>query len=267
MNDFSNTRVLITGASSGIGKQLAFEFASHNARLILVSRNKVALEEAAGEITGLYPNVSKPVIIPCDVSETESVRNAVKKATELEGKIDVLVNNTGIGVYGPFKNTSLEDFRKVMDVNFMGAVNFTSEVLPNMIRSNNGKIVFTSSVASLYGAPFYSAYSASKAALKSFSQSLRAECRDNGISVLLVSPDYTDTAFFKNEKFTGGARIHDDKPAKVEKVARQIFRDICSGKNETIYSFRGKMLRFSYLFFRSFTENYFRKRALKYTLK
>lgn len=264
--ELRNKRILITGASSGIGRQLAFELAKYMARLVLVSRNLKLLKEVAEEIQFRHPGVNQPLQIACDVSDEAGVKRTVNRAVELLGGIDILINNAGIGVYGPCQETSAEDFRKVLSVNFLGALNFTIHLLPFMQHGQGGKIVFISSVASIYGIPFYSAYCASKAALRSLSQTLRAECADEGISVLHVSPDYTDTAFFSKEKITGGVRTHHEKRSGVDAVAKRIVRDIVHNKKETVLSFRARSLLITSCLLPWFTQAYFRRRAMKLIL-
>lgn len=267
MLDLHDKRILITGASSGIGKQLAFEFAKYNSKLILVSRNKENLKKVVEELSNHFPANCKPLYFSCDVTDHQEIESTVKSAVTKLGGIDVLINNAGIGVYGPIKNTSTNDFKKIMDVNFQGAVNFTLQVIPHINPKLKTCIVFISSIASLYGIPMYSAYSASKAAIKSFSQSLRAEIGSQNLNILHVSPDYTKTRFFRNEKFIEGASLHRDKLASVEMVSKKIVNDIIHERNETIISFRGKMLRLSNVVFPILTQSYFKQRASKLIFK
>jgi len=260
-------RILITGASSGIGKQLAIELAGYNARLILVSRNLERLKDVAEIIEGLYPENHKPVVVACDVTIEAEVEKAVNKVLSVLGGVDILINNAGIGVYGPLHKTTLADFKKVMDVNFYGAVNFTLQLLPSIIKNKSGCIVFISSVASIYGIPCYSTYSASKMALHSLSQNINTEFASQGICSLHISPDYTESQFFKNEKLTGGAHYHTEKYRLVEKTTQQIIQKIIHRKTDPVLSFRGKMLRVFAALFPQWIQYYFSKNASKLIFK
>lgn len=267
MLDLKDKRIIITGASSGIGRQLAFDFAKLNAKLVLVSRNKENLKKVADQIASFYPSIFKPLYFACDVTSEEEIKDVINAAVSELEEIDILINNAGIGIYGPIKNTTPTDFKRIMDVNFQGAVNFTLNTIPYINSNSKTCVVFISSVASLYGIPLYSAYSASKAALKSFSQSLRAEIQNPNLNILHISPDYTKTRFFRNEKFIEGASLHRNKMASVEMVSKKIVNDIIYEKNETIISFRGKLLRISNLAFPKLTQLYFKLRASKLIFK
>ncbi|KJF43327.1 SDR family NAD(P)-dependent oxidoreductase [Draconibacterium sediminis] len=263
MFELKNKRIIISGASSGIGKQLCFELAKYNPRLILMARNLEALEQVRNEVVSANPQLSEPVIISCDISSEKAVKNAIKQLSPEKQAIDILINNAGIGVYGPIKNTTPQDFKQILDINFMGAVNLTYHTLPYFPENSRGMIVFVSSIAALYGMPCYAAYSASKAALRSFSQTLRAELYNSKISVLHVAPDYTQTRFFRNEKFLPGARLYRDKLAKAEDVAHQIVQQMKRNKPEAALSLRGKLIGKVAALSPGFVRAYFRKRAGK----
>ena len=263
MFDLKNKRIIITGASSGIGKQLCFELAKYNPNLILMARNLEALEQARNELISANPQLSEPIIISCDISSEVAVKNALKQLSPEKQAIDILINNAGIGIYGPIKNTVPEDFEQILDVNFLGAVNLTYHTLPHFPKNSPGMIVFVSSIAALYGMPCYAAYSASKAALRSFSQTLRSELGHTKISVLHVAPDYTQTRFFRNEKFLPGAHLRHDKMAKADDVARQIVQQMKRNNAEVALSLRGKLIGKVQALFPAFVRAYFRRRASK----
>lgn len=263
MFELKYKRIIITGASSGIGKQLCFELAKYNPSLILMARNLEALEQARNELISANPQLSEPIIISCDISSEVAVKNALKQLSPEKQAIDILINNAGIGIYGPIKNTVPKDFEQILDVNFLGAVNLTYHTLPHFQKNSPGMIVFVSSIAALYGMPCYAAYSASKAALRSFSQTLRSELGHTKISVLHVAPDYTQTRFFRNEKFLPGAHLRHDKMAKADDVARQIVQQMKRNKAEVALSLRGKLIGKVQALFPAFVRAYFRRRASK----
>ena len=242
MAKIKGERVLLTGASSGIGKALAFELARKGARIILTSRQFDLLEKAAQEIKCTFPDTMTPLAIDCDVTNRKDVRKVIHFCAEHYGGIDILINNAGIGVYGACEKTSLEDLRSLMEVNFFGSVHFILEVLPLMREAGKGLIVNISSLAAKHGVPYLAAYGASKAALASLSQSLDAELVGSGISVLTVYPGYTQTDFFKKEKKVGGARRPDKPYASPQKVAEAVVAGIEKEKHELVLSTEGKAL-------------------------
>ncbi|MDX8340337.1 SDR family NAD(P)-dependent oxidoreductase [Draconibacterium sp. IB214405] len=263
MFELKNKRIIITGASSGIGEQLCFELAKYDPNLILMARNIEALEQVRNDLISANPQLSEPIIISCDISSEAAVKNAIKQLSPEKATIDILINNAGIGIYGPIKNTVPQDFKQILDINFLGAVNLTYHTLPHFPENRPGMIVFVSSIAALYGMPCYSAYSASKAALRSFSQTLRAELGQSKISVLHVAPDYTQTRFFRNEKFLPGAHLRHDKMAKAEDVARQIVQQMRRNKTEVALSLRGKLIGKVAALSPGVVRAYFRRRAGK----
>jgi short-subunit dehydrogenase len=237
-------RILITGASSGIGRALAFELDRKEAILVLAARNAERLRATAELIAAIGAPRPAPLVVPCDVTSDHQVRRMVKTCTERLGGIDVLVNNAGTGVYGEILRTSLEDFRSVMEVNAFGALRCILESVPVMKRQGKGLVVNILSVAAIHGVPYLAAYSASKSALVAACQSLRAELAGDGISILDVLPNYTETDFFRNEKKVGGARRPLGPYAPPEAVARAIVAAIEAEKKTVVLSAEGKALKF-----------------------
>ena len=242
MAEIDGERVILTGASSGIGKALAFELARKGARIVLTSRRLDLLNRVADEITHALPGVTTPLAMACDVTNMEQVRRVIHVCKEDLGGLDILINNAGMGVYGESEKTSLEDFRSLMEVDFFGSVHFILEALPLMRKARRGLIVNISSVAARYGVPYLGAYSASKAALAALSQSLDAELAGSGISVLTVYPGYTQTDFFRKEKRVGGARRPAGPYGPPQKVAQAVVKAIEKKKYELVLSMEGKAL-------------------------
>lgn len=235
-------RVILTGASSGIGKATAFALARKGARLVLASRQLEQLEKLAEEIRDNFPEVKSLVPIACDVTNPDQVKKVVSVCKEYYGGVDILINMAGSGVYGPMDKIALEDFRSQMEVNFLGPVHFMLEVLPLMKKAGQGLIVNVSSLAAKHGVPYLAAYGASKAALANLGQSLHSELVRWGISVLTVYPNYTETDFFKKEKKVGGARRPAGAYASPQKVAEAIVSAIEKEKRELLLTFEGKAL-------------------------
>lgn len=235
-------RALVTGASSGIGAALALALGARGTRLILAARGKSQLQGTASMVALRYPALSPPMVIPCDVADQESVRALIAGASGRMGGLDVLINNAGISVYGLAEYCSTADFERVMAVNFYGPLYATLAALPLMRRQGGGLIVNVASVAALHGVPYLAAYSASKAALATLAQSLRAELHQSGIRLLTVYPGYTRTSLFDREKKLGGARRPRRGYAAPEGVARSIVRAIERDVDELVLSPPGRAL-------------------------
>lgn len=174
--------ILITGISSGFGKAMAERLNADGHRVYGTCRRE------ADEISGI-------TYIKADSSEDAQVEAAVKRVADAEGRIDVFINNAGMGIGGPLEFSSLEDARKQMDVNWMGMVRYLHFVLPVMRRQGGGKIICISSIGGLMGLPFQGLYSASKFAIEGYCEALRLETKDFGIKVVVVEPGDFSTGF------------------------------------------------------------------------
>jgi len=240
--EIEGSSVLITGASSGIGRTTALAFARRGATVVLAARRKQALDEAAREIARSCPESPAPIVAVCDVTDPEAVRNAVRVCVERTEELDVLVNNAGYSVYGQVEATPLDEMRGMMEVNFFGAVNFILEAIPVMRRQGGGWIVNVASVAGIYGVPYLAAYGATKAALANFSEAIRAELAESGIGVSVVNPGYTQTEIFAKEKTFGTAVRPPGPYAPVETVAEAIVGAVERERNKVVLSTEGKLL-------------------------
>jgi short-subunit dehydrogenase len=187
--------VLITGASSGIGRETAREFARQRAHVVLASRRRDKLEALAAELVD-YPG--RRLVAPTDVSDRLSVEALVRRTVEEFDTLDVLVNNAGAGLFAPVAEGSLENMHRLFNVNFWGAVHCIQAAVPYMRRQGRGHIVNVASVAGKVAAPYMGIYSATKFALTAISDALRSELATTGIHVSTVYPGLTDTSFREN---------------------------------------------------------------------
>lgn len=193
--DFKDQVILITGASNGIGKRLAVDLAARGAVVAGCGRSITRLKETLKEVRGASP---ASTMIGCDVSDAEQVQGMVGKLIADFGKIDVLINNAGVGMRKPFIETDLKTIEEIIRVNYLGAVYCTHEALPSMIARKSGHIVNVSSGAGLIGTLNMAAYCASKFALNGWSESLYHELKPLGISVSVICPGPVDTEFSRD---------------------------------------------------------------------
>jgi NAD(P)-dependent dehydrogenase (short-subunit alcohol dehydrogenase family) len=191
--DKENKRVvLVTGASSGIGLACATHLAGRGYRVYGTSRRA-----STGHAAGV-------AMLTADVTDDHSVEQAVAAVLEREGRLDIVVNNAGMGIAGPVENTSIEEAKRQLEVNFFGAFRVCRAVLPSMRSQRGGYIVNISSIAGFTAIPYQAMYCASKFALEGLSESLRMEVRPFGIKVVIVEPGDHKTALTENRTETVG---------------------------------------------------------------
>jgi NAD(P)-dependent dehydrogenase (short-subunit alcohol dehydrogenase family) len=179
--------ILITGISSGFGKQAAELLAAQGYTVYGTVRRDTEINSA---VKGLK----------LDLTDTASIKQAVKTVVEKEGKIDVLINNAGMHTGGPIETSPIENIRLQMDTNFIGMVNLTREILPVMRKQGGGIIINFSSIGGLMGLPFQAFYSASKFAIEGFSEALRMEVKQFNIKVVLINPGDFHTSNSANRR-------------------------------------------------------------------
>jgi len=243
--------VIITGASSGIGKSLATEFAKRGTNLVLAARQFVTLCEIAQGLEQQYG--IKAIAVQCDVVYQEDCDHLIKQALSTFGKIDVLVNNAGISMRALFKDADFEVIKKVMDVNFWGTVYCTKFALPAILQSK-GVIVGVSSIAGYKGLPGRTGYSASKFAMNGFLDVLRMENLKTGVHVLTACPGFTtsnirNNALDKSGKQQGESTMNEEKMMSSDEVAKIIADGVENRSRTLIMTRQGKLMVFLNKFF------------------
>jgi uncharacterized protein len=191
---FQNRVVLITGASSGIGRCLAVDLAARGAVVVGCGRSLDRLQALSRELEHRSPSST---VIKCDVAQLDQVRAMVTNVLSEFGKIDILINNAGVGMRKPFVETSISTIEEIMRINYLGTVYCTYEVLPSMIARRSGHIVNISSVAGKIGTLNVAGYCASKFAINGLSESLYHELAPLGINVSVICPGPVRTDFNK----------------------------------------------------------------------
>ena len=240
-------RMLITGASQGIGRALALAAARRGVKVLAAARSTDLLAELAREAVATGAPIQT---VRADVTSPEDRRAMADAAVAHFGGLDVLVNNAGIGATGHFADVSPERLRAIMEVNFFGLTETTRVCLPLLRQGHRPAIVNVSSIAGKRGIPARSEYSASKFAVQGFSDALRAELAKDGIDVLVVCPGLTQTNFSRN-MLEQKALVPMDhlRGMTPEQVALATVRAIERGKNELCLTFKGKLIVFVSRFF------------------
>jgi 3-dehydrosphinganine reductase len=240
--NYKDKIVLITGGTSGIGLELARILAAHGARLFIFARSQDNLIKTINDLQTVQAGEYHG--IPTDVSEANQVAQSVKQVIETAGVPDLLINCAGAAHPGYVQDLDLEIFRWMMDVNYFGAVFVTKAILPGMIKRKSGYIVNIASLAAVVGMYSYTAYGASKFALRGFSDALRMEMKPHGIQVSIVYPADTDTPALVYEDLYNPAELKQIlqilpalDPIPPEQVARAIVGGIDRQKNVIIPDF------------------------------
>ena len=237
-----NKLVIVTGASSGIGKACAEKFAQQGANLVLAARSGDKLREVAEKISSYGVEVLSVVT---DVSKEEDCKNLVEEALIKFGRIDVLVNNAGISMRAVFSDLDISVLKKVMDVNFWGTVYCTRYAIASLLE-NKGSVVGVSSIAGYKGLPGRTGYSSSKFAMHGFLEALRIENIKKGLHVLIACPGFTasnirNTALAADGSSQGETPRDEQKMMQPEQVATCIVDAVVKRKDRLTLTFSGKL--------------------------
>src|SRR4051794_12537524 len=235
--------VVITGASRGIGAELARQLAQRGARLVLAARDAKALDIVADRCRAAGASA---ITIRADVSRERDCQAIMAGAALAYGRIDVLVNNAGATMWARFADiVDLAVFERIMQVNYLGAVYSTSHALP-LLRESGGLIVAISSLAGRFGVPTRTGYAASKHAMAGFFDSLRIELMDSGVAVTTIYPGFVATGIRENATGPDGkpisvSPVKEGEVMSVETCAARIVRAIERREREVVMTARGKM--------------------------
>ncbi len=247
---FTNKRIWITGASSGIGEALAYAFHQSGARLVLSARREDELRRIQGKCGG----ESSTRILPIDLLQAEQLAEKAQLALAMLDGIDILVQNAGITQRSLVKDTDPSVYRTLMEINYFAPVALTKAVLPSMLEKKSGHFVVVSSLVGKFGTPLRSGYAASKHALHGFFDSLRAEAGNQGIKVTLVCPGFIRTDISLHALVgDGGKHGKMDRgqahgmPA--DECAEEILNGIALDKQEIYVGYRDKYLVYVKRFF------------------
>lgn len=237
------TTVVITGATSGIGRETALEFVKAGARVAIAGRREERLRELAAEIES---RGGEALAVQTDVADQAQVESLIEKTINRFGRIDTLVNNAGVGIAAKFADQSIEDFKRVMDVNFWGAVHACKAVVPQMKKQPSGGVIINvSSIMGKRGAPFETAYCSSKFALAGFSEALRAELMSEKIDVSAIYPGAVETEIFEAAANQTGLAFPNALPKfPAREMAKVIVRDARFPQPEVVMALDAMAINF-----------------------
>lgn len=253
--NWNNKVVVITGASSGIGKAYAELFAQKKARVVISARSEDALQNLKSE---LDKTAAEVLVVPADVAKEEDCKRLIERSVEKFGTIDVLINNAGISMRSLLIDTDTAVIKKLMEVNFYGTLYCTKYALPHLLKSK-GTVLGVSSIAGYKGLPARTGYSASKFAMQGFLESLRIENRKTGLHVLIVCPGFTasnirNTALKGDGSIQGETPRNESKMMQPDEVALETLKAIEKRKSNLVLTGTGKWTVFLNKFFPAFMD-------------
>jgi short-subunit dehydrogenase len=228
------TRVLVTGASRGIGEAIARAFASRGCTVGLVARGRAGLEQLAAELPG-----EGHAVLAADVADADSIAAAVKEF----GQVDVLVANAGITHYRPFAQLPLDEARHMNDVNWLGTIHTVWAALPGMVERRRGHIVVVSSGGGVRGFPSAAVYNGTKAAQRGFAEALRHELHGSGVSVTTVFPGEIETSLHDHELDRMPDWYRMDRRAPAGPLGEQVVEAVENDRRELFYPPGVRLLR------------------------
>ncbi len=231
---------LITGASSGIGRELTRLFAKDGYNLVLIGRDEEALEQQSYNLKNQYG--TQTTIVSKDLSDPKAPDEIYAETAAQGLKIDVLVNDAGFGEYGMFATeTDLQKELDIVQVNAVALMHLTKLFLKDMVSRNDGKILMLGSEVSVAPNPLMAVYGATKAFIKSFSEALRNELKDTNITITVLMPGATNTNFFKVAGATGVQGADPNKTADPAAVAKEGYEALMSGKDHVVAGWKNKL--------------------------
>jgi len=232
MKAYRDKVVWITGASSGVGEGLAEAFAEAGAKLVLSARRALELERVREKLAG-----TRTLVLPMDVTQADDIEAAVRTVEQHFGGLDALICNAGLGQHARVENTTLDTYRRILEVDLFAVIAHIKAVLPHMQERGSGHIVVTSSVAGKFGIPSLSGYCAAKHALQGFCDSLRAEEQEHGIDVTTlilagISSQFSEASLTGDGQAYGKRTPKDDVSMPAIDAGRIIVRELAQRRPE-----------------------------------
>lgn len=221
---------VVTGASSGIGYELAKVFAENGFDLIIAA-DTARIFTVAQDFREFGQNVVE--VLQIDLSSRSGVDELCQAIDKYDDRVEAVAINAGVGVYGKFQDTDIEDEMSMMGLNIIGVVQLSKHIVRKFVQQGRGRILFTSSIAAVMPGPFYAVYAASKAFVQSFAEAIRDELTDTGVTITALQPGATDTNFFDRAHMEE-SKVYDAKKDDPAKVAQAGFDALMAGKDHVV---------------------------------
>ncbi|RZS92558.1 SDR family NAD(P)-dependent oxidoreductase [Aquimarina brevivitae] len=234
---------LITGASSGIGLELAIVFARHNINLVLVARSEEKLQKIKATLESEYP-IAVFLIIK-DLTKPDAAKEVFETTTSNEITVDYLVNNAGFGDFGKFSENDWEKEKAMIDLNIIALTQLTKLYLPSMLSHNNGKILNVASVAAFMPGPLMAIYYATKAFVLHFSEAIANELNDTNITVTALCPGATKSSFSEVANMKDSKLFKSSNLPSSKTVAEYGYKAMMKGKTVAVHGWKNKLLLFT----------------------
>ncbi len=263
MINLQGKKIVLTGASRGIGECLAYELAAQGAHLILVARNEAMLQALSEKLKKVAPACD---YIPCDLSKPEQTDQLIDRLKNNYSQLDGVIHNAGIGLYGEFESTKEEDIRELFEINFFSILRLTQGVLPLLKLGADPTLLFVSSLIGWRAIPRVGTYCGSKAAINLFADALRTEMEKYSIRVVVGYPGRTKTQFSEKAKAVGWRPFPTEQGMSAEAVAKKLVRAYRKGKRDEFVCLSNRFLIWMNFFFPRLIdwglEKYFKKRQV-----
>jgi short-subunit dehydrogenase len=232
--------VLITGASSGIGKVLADECAAHGHDLVLVARDRAKLDQLAGELASTHG--IRVEVISCDLAQPNAPDELFTELTRRGIDVDILINNAGLGLYGPFLETALSHELAMIQLNVVALTALTKRALPPMVARGRGRVLNVASTAAFQPGPLMAVYFATKAFVLSLSEALSNELEGTGVTVTALCPGPTETGFQAGAKMEASKLVQGRQLMSAAEVARIGYRALLAGRRVVVPGIMNKLM-------------------------
>jgi short-subunit dehydrogenase len=237
--DTTQKFALVTGATSGIGYELARLLAQDKYNLIIVSRNAENLADTAAELTSEYG--IRVISLPKDLFDPENAFDLYEEVKALNVDIEILINDAGQGQYGEFKDTDIQRELDIINLNISSLVVLTKMFLQDMVQRRRGRIMNLSSIASKAPGPWQAVYHGTKAFVQSFTEGIRSELKDSGVTITALLPGATATDFFNKADMTDSKIVQEGKLDDARDVAKDGYRAMMNGDDMIVSGFSNKV--------------------------